>query len=77
MISLKEFGIFPLTSAKNCGKMNGRAMMHEPPGHILVNPEIEGFSCKEVIQLAEQAKSQGWAGDWDKRIEKAKKKLGK
>lgn len=31
----------------------------------------------EVIRLAEQAKSEGWEGDWDKRIEKAKKKLNK
>jgi len=30
----------------------------------------------EVIRLAGQAKSEGWAGGWDKRIEKAKKKLG-
>jgi len=32
---------------------------------------------QEVIRLAEQAKSKGWAGDWDKRIEKARKKLEK
>jgi hypothetical protein len=32
---------------------------------------------QEVIRLAEQAKSEGWAGDWDKRIEKAQKKLEK
>jgi hypothetical protein len=31
---------------------------------------------KEVLQLAEQAKAEGWYGDWDKRIEKAKKKMG-
>lgn len=30
---------------------------------------------KKVIELCEQAKSQGWAGDWDRRIEEAKKKL--
>jgi hypothetical protein len=30
----------------------------------------------EVIRLATQAKKEGWYGDWDKRIEKAKKKLG-
>jgi hypothetical protein len=29
----------------------------------------------EVIRLATQAKEKGWPGDWDKRIEKAKKKL--
>jgi hypothetical protein len=32
---------------------------------------------QEIIRLAEQAKSEGWAGDWDKRIEKARKKLEK
>ena len=32
---------------------------------------------QEVIKLAEQAKSEGWKGDWDKRIEKARKKLAK
>jgi hypothetical protein len=37
--------------------------------------EKEG-NYAEVIQLAEQAKNEGWFGDWDKRIEKAKKKLG-
>jgi hypothetical protein len=36
--------------------------------------EKEG-NWKEVARLAEQAKSEGWAGDWDKRIEKARKKI--
>jgi len=31
----------------------------------------------EVLRLAEQAKTQGWTGDWDKRIERAMKKLDK
>jgi len=31
---------------------------------------------EEVLKLATQAKSEGWYGDWDKRIEKAKNKLG-
>jgi hypothetical protein len=30
----------------------------------------------EVIRLAIQAKEEGWMGNWDNRIEKAKKKLG-
>lgn len=29
----------------------------------------------EVISLATQAKIQGWAGDWDKRIDRCKTKL--
>jgi hypothetical protein len=37
--------------------------------------EKQGF-WDEVINIAEQAKEEGWRGDWDKRIEKAKKKLG-
>jgi hypothetical protein len=36
--------------------------------------EKQGF-FDEVINIAEQAKAEGWRGDWDKRIEKAKKKL--
>jgi hypothetical protein len=36
--------------------------------------EKEG-NYAEVIRLATQAKQEGWYGDWDKRIEKAKKKL--
>ena len=31
---------------------------------------------EEVLSLAMQAKTEGWTGDWDKRIEKARKKLG-
>jgi hypothetical protein len=31
---------------------------------------------EEVIRLATQAKEEGWTGNWDNRIEKAKKKLG-
>lgn len=30
---------------------------------------------KEVIQICEKAKKEGWAGNWDKRIEYANKKL--
>ncbi len=30
---------------------------------------------KRVIELSEQAKKQGWTGDWDRRIQEAKKKL--
>jgi tetratricopeptide (TPR) repeat protein len=31
----------------------------------------------EAIQVAQQAKQQGWVGDWDKRIERYQKKLNK
>jgi hypothetical protein len=36
--------------------------------------EKQGF-WDEIINIAEQAKEEGWRGDWDKRIAKAKKKL--
>ncbi len=32
---------------------------------------------ESVIQISKQAKSEGWDGDWDKRIEKAMQKLKK
>lgn len=32
---------------------------------------------EEVIKISKQAKKEGWAGDWDKRIEFAQKKLKK
>ena len=31
----------------------------------------------EVIRLCKQAKAEGWNGDWDKRIERAQKKIDK
>ena len=31
----------------------------------------------EAIRVAQQAKKQGWAGDWDKRIERYQRKLSK
>jgi hypothetical protein len=38
--------------------------------------EEKAGNYKELLELATQAKKEGWYGDWDKRIEKAKKKLG-
>ncbi|MEH8175059.1 hypothetical protein [Aeromonas veronii] len=32
---------------------------------------------QKAIELCEQAQAQGWAGDWDKRIERYQKKAGK
>jgi hypothetical protein len=66
--------------------------IHKSPDDFVVKPrklgEHTGYkqlciirenqgNFAEVIKLAEQAKSEGWAGDWDKRIEKARKKLEK
>jgi hypothetical protein len=50
------------------------------PGHsgykrLCMIRETQG-DYEAVINLATQAKSEGWQGDWDKRIERARKKLG-
>lgn len=37
----------------------------------------ESGKHKEVVELCEQAKEQGWGGDWDKRIESSNKVLNK
>ena len=48
----------------------------EHPGYkqLCIIRENQG-NFSEVLRLAEQAKSEGWIGDWDKLIEKAKKNL--
>lgn len=62
--SLDDFVIIP-----------GKLGEHTGYKQLCIIRENEG-NYTEVIRLAEQAKSEGWAGDWDKRIEKARKKLG-
>ena len=37
--------------------------------------EKKNKNWNRVIELSEKAKSEGWAGDWDKRISEAKSKL--
>lgn len=37
--------------------------------------EKKNKNWQAVVDLCTQAKSQGWGGDWDKRIEEAQKKL--
>jgi len=50
-----------------------------PPSHrgfkqlAIINHKQEKY--KGVIKLCKQAKEQGWRGDWDKRIQRAKKKI--
>jgi len=50
------------------------------PGHVgytqLAIIEEKEKNWKTVIDLATQAKKEGWNGDWDKRIERCKKKIG-
>jgi hypothetical protein len=59
-------------------KKDGNIPEHTGFKQLCIIREKQG-NWQEVIRLAEQAKSQGWkdgtAGGWDKRIEKAKKKL--
>jgi hypothetical protein len=51
----------------------------DPPSHrgfkqlAIIKYKQERY--KEVIELCKKAKKQGWNGDWDKRIERARKKL--
>ena len=52
----------------------GKLGEHTGYKHLCIIRENQG-NYAEVIRLAEQAKSEGWIGDWDKRIEKARKKL--
>ncbi|HEX6977634.1 MAG TPA: hypothetical protein VF185_04775 [Patescibacteria group bacterium] len=61
-----------------------KAFLKEYPGQSL--PAHVGYSqlaiilkkqgeYKKVIEVCEQAKKQRWSGDWDRRIEEARKKL--
>jgi len=43
------------------------------PGCNIIFKKQEKY--QEVIELCQQAKEQGWTGDWDKRIADAMKKL--
>jgi hypothetical protein len=54
----------------------GKLGEHTGYKQLCITRENQG-NFAEVIRLAEQAKSEGWEGDWDKRIEKARKKLEK
>ena len=53
-----------------------RLAQHSGYRQLCIIREKQG-NHSEVIRLAEQAKSEGWVGDWDKRIERAKKKIEK
>ncbi|MFO7681945.1 MAG: hypothetical protein R6X34_18025 [Chloroflexota bacterium] len=48
---------------------------HEGYKQMSIILEKQG-NFSEVIRLAQQAKQQGWKGDWDKRIDRCEKKLG-
>jgi len=61
--SKNDFVIIPETLGTHTGYRN-----------LCIIREKQGNHA-EVIRLAEQAKAQGWNGDWDKRIERTKKKL--
>jgi hypothetical protein len=56
------------------GTTPGKLLQHTGYKQLCIIRENQE-NYKEVIRLAEQAKAEGWEGDWDKRIEKAKKKL--
>ncbi|MDR2096029.1 MAG: hypothetical protein LBP76_11010 [Treponema sp.] len=52
----------------------GRLYEHTGYKQLCIIREKQG-NWGEVIRLASEALEQGWPGEWDKRIEKAKKKL--
>lgn len=55
-------------------KLGGQLPSHK--GYYQLAIILEKKKCyKEVISLCEKAKSQGWAGDWDKRIERCSKQI--
>jgi len=49
---------------------------HEGYEQLCIILEKQG-KFDEAIKFAEQAKKQGWSGDWDGRVERCKKKLEK
>jgi len=51
-----------------------RSSSHRGFKQLAIIKHKEG-KYKEVIDLCKKAKKQGWNGDWDKRIERAEKKL--
>lgn len=54
-------------------KYDGHLPSHK--GYYQLAIILENKKCyKEVISLCEKAKSQGWAGDWNKRIDRCSKK---
>lgn len=48
------------------------------PGYkrLVIDAEKDG-NFAEAIRLCESALAQGWSGDWEKRIERCRKKMGK
>jgi tetratricopeptide (TPR) repeat protein len=62
-------------SANNSKRMNGNPS-HPGYEQLAIILYKQG-KYKEVVELCKQAKSEHWNGDWDNRIERAKKKLEK
>jgi hypothetical protein len=55
---------------------NSDLPLHEGYQQLCIIYDKQG-KYEEVVQLAEQAKKQGWGGDWDKRIEHSRRKISK
>jgi len=67
--------------AKQLSNLNNKRRIQDNPSHLgyeqLAIILQKYGKYEEVISLCQQAKDEGWNGDWDKRIEAAKKKLEK
>jgi hypothetical protein len=82
----QEYGMTPIEHWRKIRAESGLPIdeEHDPCGmpehtgykQLCIICEKQGF-WDEVINIAEQAKEEGWRGDWDKRIEKAQKNLDK
>ena len=73
---IKQIELTPLSTQAWQKKYGDKLPFHEGYDQLCIIYEKQG-KFEEVIQLAEQAKSQGWSGAWDSRIERAKKKIEK
>lgn len=70
-----------ISISKECAKAFKQDFKGDLPGHIgykqLAIIRNKQNDYESVIQISKHAKSEGWNGDWDKRIEKAMQMLEK
>lgn len=70
-----------ISISKKSAKAFGKNFKGDLPEHVgykqLAIIRNKQKDYESVMQISKQAKSEGWNGDWDKRIEKAMKKLEK
>ena len=74
-----ELGNIQLTFNAPPGKVDAAVQLQMVEDAITKRADVIMTDCayKDAIELAECAKSEGWSGDWDKRIAKANRELSK